>query len=83
MRRAPKPAGPTEIAQDKFDTWFEAEVAKAKPGDRRSREDTQKVAQDHFGCPIPIDWAKIAHSTGSALLPRDHTWRTRGRHPDN
>ncbi len=79
----PKPAGPTEIAQDEFDTWFEAEVAKAKPGDRRSREDTQKFAQDHFSCPIPIEWAKTAHSIRSAILPLDHTWRTRGRRPDN
>ena len=81
--RAPKPAGPTEIARAEFDTWFEAEVAKAKPGDRRSREDTQKFAQEHFRCPINIEWAKTAHSTGSALLPRDHTWRIRGRRPDN
>ena len=81
--RAPKPAGPTEIARAVFDTWFEAVVAKAKPGDRRSREETQKCAQEHFRCPIPIEWAKTAHSTGSALLPSDHTWRIRGRRPDN
>ena len=79
----PKPAGPTEIAQEEFDTWFASEAAQARLGDRRGVEETQRFAQYHFGCPIPIEWAKTAHSIKSAILPLDHTWRTRGRRPDN
>ena len=82
-RQPPKPAGPTDIARNEFDTWFASEVAGARAGARRGVKETKRLAQDYFGCTIPIKWVKPAHSTGSALLPPDHPWRTRGRRPDN
>ena len=81
--RAPKPAGPTKVARAEFDTWFASEAAEARPGDRRGVEETKRLAQEHFKCLIPIEWAKTAHSTKLSILLPNHTWRTRGRRPDN